>query len=235
MNVIDYITITCNLTKMTDYRLHPITWKNVIDYKLRLHHVSLPAYTGRCRFTHTWHTFQWRLMTCRWDNANFNMKHIPSGYQVNFSHDLQAERNEQFTSHSYQFNARWKKMSLFCHHIIIKTTLNCSISKWKTKWYTAEIHVSRMCTLKDHFFETFLILCETTYNPIQTRMVMNVAYCFKNKTNFESTLKKTKVLKNHWIINISLTYGYMQSICVMLKMCHLSKDSWDPTCTFFLS
>ena len=45
---------------------------------------------------------------------------------------------------------------------------------------------------KDHFFETFLILCETTYNPIQTRMVMNVAYCFKNKTNFESTLKKQK-------------------------------------------
>jgi hypothetical protein len=25
--------------------------------------------------------------------------------------------------------------------------------------YTAEIHVSRKCTLKDHFFETFLILC----------------------------------------------------------------------------
>jgi hypothetical protein len=29
------------------------------------------------------------------------MKHIPSGYQVNFSHDLQAERNEQLNSHSY--------------------------------------------------------------------------------------------------------------------------------------
>jgi hypothetical protein len=27
------------------------------------------------------------------------------------------------------------------------------------KLYTAEIHVSRKCTLKDHFFETFLILC----------------------------------------------------------------------------
>ena len=32
MNVIDYITITCNLKKTVDYRLHPITWKNVIDY-----------------------------------------------------------------------------------------------------------------------------------------------------------------------------------------------------------
>jgi hypothetical protein len=29
----------------------------------------------------------------------------------------------------------------------------------KTKLYTAEIRVSRKCTLKDHFFETFLILC----------------------------------------------------------------------------
>ena len=29
----------------------------------------------------------------------------------------------------------------------------------KTKLYTTEIHVSRKCTLKDHFFETFLILC----------------------------------------------------------------------------
>ena len=29
----------------------------------------------------------------------------------------------------------------------------------KKIWYTAEIHVSRKCTLKDHFFETFLILC----------------------------------------------------------------------------
>ena len=36
MNVIDYITITCN-KKKSDYRLHPITWKNVIDYNwLRL-------------------------------------------------------------------------------------------------------------------------------------------------------------------------------------------------------
>jgi len=52
------------------------------------------------------------------------MKHIPSGYQVNFSHDLQAERNEQFTSHSYLFYAGWGKMPLFCNHIIIKTTLN---------------------------------------------------------------------------------------------------------------
>ena len=34
------------------------------------------------------------------------MKHIPSGYQVNFSHDLQAERNEQLTSHSYLFYTR---------------------------------------------------------------------------------------------------------------------------------
>jgi hypothetical protein len=25
MNVIDYFTITCNLKKMADYRLHPIT------------------------------------------------------------------------------------------------------------------------------------------------------------------------------------------------------------------
>jgi hypothetical protein len=39
MNVIDYITITCN-QKKSDYRLHPITWKNVIDYNwLRLPHV----------------------------------------------------------------------------------------------------------------------------------------------------------------------------------------------------
>ena len=99
---------------MTDYRLHPITWQNVIDYNwLRLHHVSLPVDTGRCRFTHTRHTFQWRLMTCRWDNANFNMKHISSGYQANFSHDLQAERNEQLTSHSYPFCAGWGKMPLF--------------------------------------------------------------------------------------------------------------------------
>jgi hypothetical protein len=62
------------------------------------------------------------------------MKHRPSGYQVNFSHDLQAERNEQLTSHSYLFYAGWGKMSLFFgHHIIINTTLNCSISKWKKK------------------------------------------------------------------------------------------------------
>jgi hypothetical protein len=41
MNVIDYITITCN-KKKSDYRLHPITWKNVIDYNwLRLPHVWL--------------------------------------------------------------------------------------------------------------------------------------------------------------------------------------------------
>ena len=140
---------------MTDYRLHPITWKNVIDNKLRLHHGSLPVYTGRCRFTHTWHTFQWRLMTCRWNNANFNMKHIPSGYQVNFSHDLQAERNEQFTSHSYLFYAGWRKMPLFCHHIIIKTTLNCSISKRKKndtllRYMYQECARSRIISLK-HF------------------------------------------------------------------------------------
>ena len=51
------------------------------------------------------------------------MKHIPSGYQVNFSHDLQAERNEQFTSHSYLFHTGRRKMSLFCHHIIINLQL----------------------------------------------------------------------------------------------------------------
>jgi len=120
-------------------------------------------------------------------------------------------------------------MSLFCHHIIINTTLNCSISKWKKKWYTAEIHVSRKCTLKDHFFETFLILCRIknkTYISQQLTTLYKLRWWWmwyivlKIKTNFESTLKKTKVLKNHWILNISLTYGYtcMQSICVMLKM-----------------
>jgi hypothetical protein len=34
MNVIDYITITCNIKKMADYRLHPITWLNTINYNL---------------------------------------------------------------------------------------------------------------------------------------------------------------------------------------------------------
>ena len=143
---------------MTDYRLHPITWKNVIDYNwLRLHHVSLPVYTGRCRFTHTWHTFQWRLMTCRWDNANFNMKHISSGYQVNFSHHLQAERNEQLTSHSYPFYAGGGKCLFFCHHIIIKTTLNCSISKWEKndtllRYMYQESALSRIISLKQFLF-----------------------------------------------------------------------------------
>ena len=66
-------------------------------------------------------------------------------------------------------------------------------------------------------------------------MVMNVVYCFKKKTHFESTLKKQK-FKNHWILNISLTYGYMQSICVIYvkNVCHLSKDSCDPTFFSFL-
>jgi hypothetical protein len=37
-------TITCN-QKKSDYRLHPITWKNVIDYNwLRLPHVCYIVY-----------------------------------------------------------------------------------------------------------------------------------------------------------------------------------------------
>jgi hypothetical protein len=48
MNVIDYITITCN-KKKSDYILHPNAWKNVIDYnwlrlQLRLPHVWLLDY-----------------------------------------------------------------------------------------------------------------------------------------------------------------------------------------------
>jgi hypothetical protein len=41
---------------MADYRLHPITWKNVIDYNwLRLPHVCAPLITGGSyRTKHTW-------------------------------------------------------------------------------------------------------------------------------------------------------------------------------------
>jgi hypothetical protein len=99
------------------------------------------------------------VMTCRWDNTNFNMKHIPSGYQVNFSHDLQAERNEQLTSHSYLFYAGWGKCLFFAITSLLIQLWIAQFKNGKTKVYTAEIHVSRKCTLKDHFFETFLILC----------------------------------------------------------------------------
>jgi subtilase family serine protease len=47
------------------------------------------------------------------------MKHIPSGYQVNFSHVLQAERNEQFTRHSFIFYAGWGKMYLFAITLLL--------------------------------------------------------------------------------------------------------------------
>jgi hypothetical protein len=136
-------------------------------------------------------------------------------------------------------------MSLFCHHIIINTTLNCSISKWKKIWYTAEIHVSRKCTLKDHFFETFLILCRiknktyfsqqltTQYKPRWWWMWYIV---LKIKTNFESTLKKPKSIKESldpkYLTDIWI---YSKHLCYAKNVCHLSKDSWDPTCTFFLS
>jgi hypothetical protein len=69
-----------------------------------------------------------------------------------------------------------------------------------TKWYTAEIHVSWKCTFKDHFFETFLILCRiknktyfsqltTLYKPRGWWMWYIV---LKITTNFECTLKKQK-------------------------------------------
>ena len=86
------------------------------------------------------------------------MKHIPSGYQVNFSHDLQAERNEQFTSHSYLFYAGWGKCSSLAITLLL---IQLWIAQFQTekKGYTAEIHVSIKCTLNDDFCETFLILC----------------------------------------------------------------------------
>ena len=163
------------------------------------------------------------VMTCRWDNTNFNMKHIPSGYQVNFSHDLQTERNEQLTSQSYQLYAGWGKMSLFWHHIMINTTLNCSISKWKKKWYTAEIHESRKCTLKDHFFETFLILCRIknkTYFSQQLTTLYKPKWWWmwyivlKIKTNFESTLKKQSIKES-----LNPKYLTDMDICKAFALC----------------
>jgi hypothetical protein len=119
-------------------------------------------------------------------------------------------------------------MPLFCHHIIIKTTLNCSISKWGKKWYTSEIHVSRKYTLKDHFFETFLILCRIknkTYISQQLTTLYKQGWWWmwhivlKIKTNFESTLKNKRIKE-------SLDSKYLTDIWIYAKhLCYANNVS----------
>jgi hypothetical protein len=145
--------------------------------------VILPVYTGRRRFTHTWRTFQWRLwwpvdeimQTLIW---NIYLQDIKLIFHMTYK---QREMNSLPAILTYFIQGGGNCLFFDITLLLIYNfeLLNFIMEK---KWYTVEIHVSRKCTLKDHFFETFLILCRiknktyftTTYNPIQTKMVMNV-------------------------------------------------------------
>lgn len=211
---------------------------------LILNIVILPVDTGRCRFTHTRHTFQWRLwwpvdeiiQTLIW---NIYLQDIKLIFHMTYK---QREMNSLPVILTYFMQGGEKCLFFAITSLLIQLWI-AQFQNGKTKLYTAEIHVSRKCTLKDHFFETFLILCRIknkTYISQQLTTLYKPRWWWmwyivlKIKTHFESTLKKQK-FKNHWNLNISLTWIYAKHLCYVKNVCHLSKDSWDPTCTFFLS
>ena len=170
---------------------------------LILNIVILPVDTGRCRFTHTRHIFQWRLwwpvdeiiQTLIW---NIYLQDIKLIFHMTYK---QREMNSLPVILTYFMQGGGK-----CHFFAITSLL---IQLWiaqfkngKTKLYTAEIHVSRKCTLKDHFFETFLILCRIknkTYISQQLTTLYKPRWWWmwyivlKIKSSFWIHIKKTKV------------------------------------------
>ena len=187
--------------------------------------VILPVDTGRCRFTHTWHTFQWRLwwlvdeiiQTLIW---NIYLQDIKLIFHMTYK---QREMNSLPVILTYFMQGGEKCIFFAITSLLIQLWIAQFQNEKKNdtllRYMYQESALSMIISLKHFLFCAELkIKLTTTYNPIQTKLVMNVVYCFKNKNSFWIHIKKTKVLKNHWILNISLTYGYMQSICVILKM-----------------
>ena len=112
MNVIDYITITCNLKKMVDYRLHPITWKNVIDYNwLQLQITITPCLIVICVSLKNY------LTQCRVRYFNYFV------YIITVTWSFKNKKNfEKFWSY------RWPKFfEVFLFLFIFETSSDCDI------------------------------------------------------------------------------------------------------------
>ena len=139
------------------------------------------------------------VMICIWDNTNFNMKHIPSGYQVNISHDVQSEKNEDLpVILTYCIQGRWKFFFFTTTILLIYNFewLNFIMEKTLN---TAEIHVSRKCNPKDHIFGTFFLFWTESNNNtcnMNTHFIFDVVYATINLkiVNFYKPWSSMKIL-----------------------------------------